>query len=65
VQAYTLIEDMKVKIANVNIAYYINMDTVKAIEQAAGVQLIGKLHTNQRLALHCFSLLSSPGAAAG
>ena len=37
-----MIEDMKAKIANVNVAYYINLDTVRAIEQAVGVQLIGE-----------------------
>ena len=41
-QAYSLIEDMKSKIANVNVAYYINLDTVRAVEQAVGVQLIGR-----------------------
>ena len=45
-QAYSLIEDMKAKIANVNVAYYINLDTVRAIEQAVGVQLIGKYINN-------------------
>ena len=34
---------MKSKIVNVNVAYYINLDTVRAVEQAVGVQLIGKL----------------------
>ena len=33
---------MKGKIANVNVAYYINLDTVRAVEQAVGVQLIGR-----------------------
>jgi len=33
---------MKSKIANVNVAYYINLDTVRAVEQAVGVQLIGR-----------------------
>ena len=37
-----MIEDMKSKIANVNVAYYINLDTVRAVEQAVGVQLIGR-----------------------
>ena len=37
-----MIEDMKGKIANVNVAYYINLDTVRAVEQAVGVQLIGR-----------------------
>ena len=41
-----MIEDMKVKITNVNVAYYINLDTVRAIEQAVGVQLIGKYINN-------------------
>ena len=41
-QAYNLIEEMKSKIANVNVAYYINLDTVRAIEQSLGVQLIGE-----------------------
>ena len=45
-QAYSLIEDMKAKIANVNVAYYINLDTVRAIEQAVGVQLIGEYINN-------------------
>ena len=41
-----MIEDMKAKIANVNVAYYINLDTVRAIEQAVGVQLIGEYINN-------------------
>ena len=37
-----MIEDMKSKIVNVNVAYYINLDTLRAIEQAVGVQILGK-----------------------
>ena len=33
---------MKSKIVNVNVAYYINLDTLRAIEQAVGVQILGK-----------------------
>ena len=32
---------MKSKIVNVNVAYYINLDTLRAIEQAVGVQILG------------------------
>ena len=39
-QAYALVEDMKAKIANVNVAYYINLETVRAIEQAVGVEVL-------------------------
>ena len=39
-----MIEDMKSKIVNVNVAYYINLDTLRAIEQAVGVQILGKLN---------------------
>ena len=37
-----MIEDMKSKIVNVNVAYYINLDTLRAIEQAVGVQILGE-----------------------
>jgi len=37
-----LIEDMKSKIVNVNVAYYINLDTLRAIEQAVGVHILGR-----------------------
>ena len=39
--AYTMIEDMKTKIPNVNVAYYINLQTIRAVEQALNVQIIG------------------------
>ena len=40
---------MKGKIANVNVAYYINLDTVRAVEQAVGVQLIGRQSTESKM----------------
>ena len=47
---------MKGKIANVNVAYYINLDTVRAVEQAVGVQLIGRKSTRVHMMTHslCF-----------
>lgn len=33
---------MKSKIANVNVSYYINLDTLRAIERSVGVELIGE-----------------------
>ena len=39
-QAYSLIEDMKTKIASVNVAYYINLETVRAVEAGVGVQIL-------------------------
>ena len=44
-----MIEDMKGKIANVNVAYYINLDTVRAVEQAVGVQIIGRQSTKTKM----------------
>ena len=39
--AYAMIEDMKNKILNVNVAYYINLQTIPAVEQDLNVQIIG------------------------
>ena len=38
--AYHLIEDMKENIPKVNVAYYINMQTIKAVQKALGVQIV-------------------------
>ncbi|XP_023331155.1 intraflagellar transport protein 140 homolog [Eurytemora carolleeae] len=39
--AYTLIEDMKMRINNVNIVYYVNLQTIRNIEAALGVEILG------------------------
>ena len=38
--ALALVEDMRNKIANVNIAYYVNVQTIRAIEQALGTKIL-------------------------
>ena len=39
--AYTLLEDMKNRIPNVNVAYYVNVQTIRAMEQALNTKILG------------------------
>ena len=39
--AYTLLEDMKSRIPNVNVAYYVNVQTIRAMEQALNTKILG------------------------
>ena len=38
--AFALLEDMRNKIPNVNVAYYINVQTIRAIEQALNTKIL-------------------------
>ena len=44
--AHALLEDMRSKIPNVNVAYYVNVETIRAMEQALGTRI---LSGNQQL----------------
>ena len=44
--AHALLEDMRSKIPNVNVAYYVNLQTIRAMEQALGTKILA---SNQQL----------------
>ena len=43
--AYSLLDDMRNKIPNVNVAYYVNIQTIRAVEQALNTKILS--NTNQ------------------
>ena len=42
--AHALLEDMKNRIPNVNVAYYINIQTIRAMEQALNLKILSSNH---------------------